>query len=68
MVLDAKRPFLHGAVQRPENIRRPGEDPKSFVPGQLVKLRKAMYGTPDAPAVWQKVVEEAMLSLGFVRS
>ena len=27
-----------------------------------------MYGTRDAPAVWQKVVKEAMLSLGFVCS
>ena len=27
-----------------------------------------MYGTWDAPAVWQKVVKEAMLSLGFVCS
>ena len=46
----------------------PAEDPKSCVPGLLGKLRKAMYGTRDAPAVWQKVVKEAMLSLGFVCS
>ena len=27
-----------------------------------------MYGNRDAPAVWQKVVKEALLSLGFVCS
>ena len=68
MVLDVKRAFLHGDIQRPVYIRLPAEDPKSCVPGLLGKLRKAMYGTRDAPAVWQKVVKEAMLSLGFVCS
>ena len=68
MVLDVKRAFLHGDIQRPVYIRLPAEDPKSCVPGLLGKLRKAMYGTRDAPAVWQKVVKEAMLSVGFVCS
>jgi len=33
--------------------------------GYLGKLVKAMYGTRAAPQVWQKVVREVMLSLGF---
>ena len=62
LVLDVERAFLHGTIQRPVNIRLPAEDPKSSVPGLLGKLRKAMYGSQDAPAVWQKVVKEAILS------
>ena len=68
MVLDVKRAFLHGDIQRFVYIRLAAEDPKSCVAGLLGKLRKALYGTQDAPAVWQKVVKEVMLSLGFVCS
>ena len=42
LVLDVKRAFLHGAIQRLVYIRLPAEDPKRRVPGLLGKLRKIM--------------------------
>ena len=46
-------------------IELPPEDSQSRS-GEIVgKLNKAMYGTRDAPQIWQGVVEAKMRSLGF---
>jgi hypothetical protein len=64
MVLDVKRAFLYGYIEEEIFIELPPEDPM-YGKGYLGKLVKAMYGTRAAPQVWQKVVREVMLSLGF---
>jgi len=65
MVLDVKRAFLYGDAVRSIYTKLPPEDPRHGEPGVLWKLLKAMYGTRDAPAIWQKEVRKLMLALGF---
>ena len=60
MVLDAKRAFHHGETKRSIYIRFPKEDPIHGEPGLLAKLQEAMYGTRDAPQVWQREVKRTM--------
>ena len=65
MIMDVKRAFLYGKVRRPIFIRLPAEDPMSKVPNMVGRLEKAMYGTRDAPALWQAEVRSQMEALGF---
>ena len=54
MLLDVKKAFLYGAIQRKVYIEVPSEDPERKG-GQMVgMLHKAMYGLRDAPQVWQE--------------
>ena len=65
MVLDVKKAFLHGRIQRTVYIELPSEDPMSESKQYVGRLVKAMYGTRDAPAVWQQEVKKTMTELGF---
>eukprot|EP00971_Amphidinium_carterae_P283385 5625998-Amphidinium_carterae.1 len=66
LVLDVKRAFLYGKTARRIIIRLPAEDPLHETHyGMLVK---AMYGTRDAPKVWQQEVREKMQIVGFTAS
>ena len=65
MVLDVKCAFLYGQIRRRVYIELHQQDSRSgdkFVVGDL---RKAMYGTRDAPQILQEEVEKAMRDLGF---
>ena len=64
MVIDVKGAFLYGKTKRKVYIWLPEEDPKS-AEGYMGKLEKAMYGTRDAPQVWQEEVRKTMEDLGF---
>ena len=64
MILDVKRAFLYGEIEDVVYVRLPEEDPK-YNTGVVGRLKKAMYGTRGAPHVWQKVVRNSMISLGF---
>ena len=68
MLLDFKRAFLYGDAEREIYINLPAEDPRSKDGQSMGILRKAMYGTRDAPAVWQRLVRRVMLELGFEAS
>ena len=65
MLLDFKRAFLYGEVERELFIRLPPEDERAEGGEYVGVLKKAMYGTRDAPAVWQRLVRKVMLQLGF---
>ena len=65
MVLDVKRAFLYGMARRSIYVRLPPEDPRGQERGILGKLLRSMYGTRDAPQIWQGEVKAAMTSLGF---
>ena len=65
MVLDVKCAFLYGKIVRPVYIELPGQDPMSLDPFVVGKLEKAMYGTRDAPQIWQGEVRKVMKKLGF---
>ena len=65
MLLDFKRAFLYGDVEREIFIHLPEEDSRRNGGQRVGVLRKAMYGTRDAPAVWQRLVRRVMVELGF---
>ena len=64
MIIDVKGAFLYGRTKRRVYIWLPKEDPKSEE-GYMGRLEKAMYGTRDAPQVWQEEVRGTMEELGF---
>lgn len=66
LVADVKTAFLYGAAKRDIYIELPPEDPRSKSGRFVGKLRKAMYGTRDAPQVWQDHLASVFLELGFV--
>ena len=65
MLLDFKRAFLYGDVERELYIELPDEEENKQGGQNVGRLRKAMYGTRDAPAVWQRLVKKVMTELGF---
>ena len=65
MLLDFKRAFLYGDVERELYVELPEEEAGRQGGQNVGRLRKAMYGTRDAPAVWQRLVRKVMLRLGF---
>ena len=68
MLLDVKKAFLYGHIRRNVYIELPDEDPMSKS-GELVgKLDKAMYGTRDAPAMWQEHLEGTFKEARFTPS
>ena len=68
MFMDVKGAFLYGECRRKIYIELPSQDPRHGDGGLVGMLRKAMYGTRDAPQIWQQEVQKAMESLGFTMS
>ena len=68
MVLDVKGAFLYGNARRDIYIELPREDNMANSGTYVGKLNKAMYGTRDAPQIWQDEVEGKMRSIGFTVS
>ena len=66
MVVDVKKAFLYGKIDRTVFVELPKEDPMSKSGDFVGRLRKAMYGTQDAPKVWQAEVAKTMRELGFI--
>ena len=63
-VIDIKSAFLYGQARRNLFIELPDRDPQSgscFVG----RLKKAMYGTRDAPLIWRSTVDIFMKENGF---
>ena len=65
MVMDVKRAFLHAPTQREVYIRLPAEDMEGDSESMVGRLRKALYGTRDAPQSWQAHITAVMRKLGF---
>ena len=68
MIMDVKAAFLYGECRRKIYIELPTQDPCYGDGGLVGKLRKAMYGTRDAPQIWQREVQKSMESIGFSMS
>ena len=66
MSLDFKKAFLNGHVTREVCIEIPAEDLGGQEGRMVGLLNRAMYGLREAPAIWQRVVQELMADLGFV--
>ena len=60
MLLDVKKAFLYGAIQRSVYIELPLEDPGRQGGAVVGRLNKAMYGLRDAPQVWQQEVKRIL--------
>ena len=75
MILDIKKAFLYGKIRRKVFIELPAEDKRSNIkdavtgrPMYVGRLLKAMYGTRDAPQVWQAEISGTLEMLGFHQS
>ena len=68
MVMDVKCAFLYGEIRRNVYIELPHTDPRYGDASVVGKLRKAMYGTRDAPQIWGEVVRTTMEALGYKQS
>ena len=66
MFIDVKKAFLYGKISRTVYIELPEEDPMSESGLYVGVLDKAMYGTRDAPAVWQDEIGEHAERDGFL--
>ena len=65
MVLDVKRAFLYGKARRPIYLRLPPEDPQAKGGKVLGRLLRSMYGTRDAPQIWQEELRATLQQMGF---
>ena len=68
MLLDVKKAFLYGNIQRRVYIELPQEDEKREGGQMMGLLNKAMYGLRDAPQVWQQEVRRILKGMGFIES
>ena len=68
MVLDVKCAFLYGSMRRKVYIELPQQDDMSRDSTKVGLLLKAMYGSRDAPQIWQSEVKAQMTALGFAVS
>ena len=67
MTLDVKSAFLYGAARRKIYIELPSADPMAG--GDKVGvLHKALYGTRDAPQIWQHEIRRVLKAAGFRQS
>ena len=65
MALDFEKAFLNGVMERQVCIVLPLEDSRRRGGEKVGLLQRAMYGLREAPAIWQRVVQELMKELGF---
>ena len=65
MILDVKTAFLNAPCKRDVYIELPDVDPLSASGLYVGKLEKALYGTRDAPMLWQGTLRAALVSMGF---
>ena len=64
IAVDISNAFLQGgALQREVYVRPPQQ---LHAPGQLLTLRKAVYGLVDAPLHWYQALHKSMLSTGAI--
>merc|ERR1712018_514255 len=68
MLIDVKKAFLYGMIKRRVYIELPAEDPRAKEGNLVGRLLKTMYGTRDAPQVWQEEVQTAMKEIGYEAS
>ena len=65
MALDFEKAFLNGVMERQVCIVLPEEDGRRCGGEMVGLLHRAMYGLREAPAIWQRVVQQLMKELGF---
>ena len=68
IVIDVKKAHLKAPATREVYVELPKEDQRPGEEGMCGLLRYSMYGTRDAPAIWQEEVRRTLVSLNFVTS
>ena len=68
MLAEVKTVFLYGDARRSLYVEVPLEDPSSASGRYVGKLERAMYGTRDAPMIWQDHLRETPLDMKFKES
>jgi len=68
MAVDVASAFLYADVLREIFIELPQEDTEGRKRNMVGRLRKALYGTRDAPLAWQEALTQSLLAWGFRRS
>ena len=68
MLADVKTAFLYGAARRSLYVELPPEDPLAASGQHVGKLERAMYGTRDAPMIWQDHLRKTLLGIKFTES
>ena len=68
MLVDVKTAFLYGDARRSLYVELPLEDPLSASGPYVGKLERAMYGTRDAPMIWQDHLREPLPDMKFKES
>ena len=68
MALDIGCAFLYANVARELFIELPEEDPRAGSGDYVGRLLKALYGTRDAPQLWQRELCKTVVDLGFASS
>ena len=64
MLLDAKKAHLHAMAERPIYVHLP---PERARPGYCCRLVRSLYGTRDAPRLWEEFAANCLAKLGFQR-
>ncbi len=65
---DVSTAVLYGFIERPVFVELPSEDVASKDPNMVGQLVRALYGTRDAPNIWQKEVTKAFSDMGLLES
>lgn len=65
MCLDISCAFLYAEAERKLYIEIPEGDPRAGDPSVVGRLREALYGTRDAPQLWQKTLAKVLNKVGF---
>ena len=65
MVIDVKRAFLHAPITEEVDVDLLDEAKTEGDADCIGLLRKAMYGTREAPLCWQRILSSYLAVLGF---
>ena len=68
MLADFNTAFLYGDARRSLYVELPPEDPLTASGRYVGNLERAMYGTRDAPMIWQDHLRRTLLCMKFKES
>lgn len=66
--LDVTTAFLNGTLEETVYMQIPKGFSEKTQNGQVLKLKKAIYGLKQSSRAWYKKVDECLLSIGYIRS
>ena len=68
MLADVETAFLYGDARRSLYVELPPEDPLAASGRYVGRLERAMYGTRDAPMIWQDRLRKTLLDRKFTEA